>query len=308
MRTAGTVSTATAAICLLLLSGACSRQRCFARHENPPWRSGQERMPGATETAGQAPYVDSAERMSASRPRLWSRWQEAKCKLWTDCQNYYSWDIARHLLLGIGAASLLANTSMDQDVRDWYQDDVRSSSTDDLADACKALGDGRIFIPAFAGLAMVSGMYDQTPCGSVVAEFTSRTTRGCLVGTPALLFMQCCLGSSRPGESKYQSRWRPFDDNNAASGHAFIGALPFIAAAKMTESPCLKGGLYACSTLTAWSAIDHDRHYLSQACLGWWMAYLASVAVDNTEHDYEHLTFTPVATPEMVGVGVVYER
>jgi len=239
---------------------------------------------------------------------MWSACQEAKCKIWTDYQNYYCWDVGRDLLMSIGAASLLANTSMDQDFRDWYQDDVRSHSIDDFADAWKTLGDGRVFIPAFAGLAMVSGMYDRTPCGSAVADFTCRTTRGYLVGGPPMVFMQSCLGASRPGESQHESRWKPFDDNNAVSGHAFVGAVPFITAAKMTDRPCLKGGLYLCSTLSAWCAVDHDRHYLSQAYLGWWMAYLACRAVDQTEHDSEHLALTPVITPEMAGVGVLYER
>jgi hypothetical protein len=87
-----------------------------------------------------------------------------------------------------------------------------------------------------------------------------------------------------------------------------MGAVPFITAAKMTDRAWLKTGLYACSTLTAWSRIDHDMHYLSQACLGWWMAYLASSAVDKTEDVYEHLTLVPVTTPEMVGIGAIYER
>ena len=291
MGSAGTVRTATVVLCLLVGSSACSRQRSFVRRDDQPLASIPGKSPVVPETASLA-----------------SMGQEAKCKIWTDCENFYRWDIARDLLLGVGAASLLANTSMDQDFRDWYQDDVKSPDTDHFADAWKTFGEGQIFIPAFAGLALVGGLCDHTACGGVVGEFGSRTTRAYLVGAPPMLFMQYALGGSRPEETKYQSRWRPFEDNNGVSGHAFVGAVPFISAAKMAENPWMKGGLYACSTLTAWSRIDHDKHYLSQAVLGWWTAYLASSAVDKTEHDYEHLTLAPVTTPEMVGIGLLYER
>jgi hypothetical protein len=121
--------------------------------------------------------------------------------------------------------------------------------------------------------------------------------------------MQATLGASRPGETDHESRWKPFDDTNAVSGHAFVGAVPFITAAKMTENPFVKGSLYFCSTLTAWSRVNDDRHYLSQACLGWWMAYLACDAVQATESSNdERLTLVPVNSPEMVGIGMVFRR
>ena len=233
---------------------------------------------------------------------------EAKAKLWADCENYYSWDTTRKLLLGLAAGSVLANTSMDDDFQNWYQDEVRSASSDDFADACKIFGEGQIFIPAFAGAAALSLVFDQYECGQVLGDFVCRTTRGYLVGAPPMVAMQAILGASRPGETDHQSRWKPFDDNNAVSGHAFMGAMPFITAAKMTDRPLLKGGLYFCSTLTAWSRINDNKHYLSQAILGWWMAYLTCCAVDKTDNDYQHLTFTPVTTSEMVGVGVIFER
>lgn len=227
--------------------------------------------------------------------------------VWTDFQNYYCWNTTADLLLGIAAGSLLANTSMDQDFRDWYQDDVKSEGDDHFADFWRGFGEGKIFIPAYAGLALAGEIFDHTRCGSVVGEFGWRTTRAYLVGAPPMLFMQYCLGGSRPGESRFESRWRPFEDTNGVSGHAFVGAVPFIAAAQMTDRRLLKAGLYLCSTLTAWSRVDQDRHYLSQACLGWWMAYLACRAVDNTERQFEHLSLFPVTTPNMVGVGAMYE-
>ena len=62
-----------------------------------------------------------------------------------------------------------------------------------------------------------------------------------------------------------------------------MGALPFINAARMTENPWLKATLYLGSSLAPLSRVNDDAHYPSQAALGWWLAYLAVVAIDQTE-------------------------
>ena len=310
---------------LLLASHARSDQGPFFDQDPLPtaaaWQAASPRPQTALSAAWtqpptwteQAAVMPSRPRYGAAdwtpprRPRLWSFCQETRCKVCSDLRNYYSWSSTADLLLGIAAGSLLANTSMDQDFQDWYQDDVRSQGTDDFCDFWKGFGDGRIVIPACAGLALAGEIFDHTRCGSVAGELGWRTTRAYLVGAPPMLFMQACLGGSRPGETRFESRWRPFEDTNSVSGHAFVGAVPFITAAKMTDNRLLKAGLYLCSTFTAWSRVDHDRHYLSQACLGWWMAYLACGAVDNTERQFQHLTLVPIATPNMVGVGAICE-
>ena len=228
--------------------------------------------------------------------------------LWTDHGNFYSRGTMRDLLLGIGAGSILANTSLDGDFQDWYQDDVRSLGTDDFAAFSKTFGEGQFVIPTMAGLAVLGALCDYTPCGDLVKDFGCRSTRAYLVGAPPTLLLQFGLGASRPGETSRGSQWKPFDDVNGVSGHALVGAVPFITAAKMTDNPCLKGGLYLCSTFTAWSRVNDDRHYLSQACLGWWIAYLACRAVDDTEDEDEHLTLSPIVSPDMVGLGADYRR
>jgi hypothetical protein len=157
-------------------------------------------------------------------------------------------------------------------------------------------------------LAVIGALCDDRPLGRGLGDFGTRTIRAYGVGAPPMLFMQTALGASRPGETRYRSRWKPLDDSNAVSGHAFVGAVPFITAAKMTEDPLLKGGLYFCSTLTGWSRVNDNRHYLSQAWLGWWMAFLACQAVQETELEDRRLAFVPVNSREMVGIGMVFRR
>jgi len=231
-------------------------------------------------------------------------------RVWQDHRNYYGARNFWEMGYALAGASVLANTSLDADFQGWYRRDVRTSSSDDFARFCKVFGEGEIFAPSFACLALATSLLPEGPLVSTTGEFADRTTRAYLVGAPPMLFMQGFLGGSRPGEDPGESRWKAFDDNNAVGGHAFMGAVPFITAAQMSDRPLVKTALYACSTLTAWSRINDDAHYLSQVCLGWWMAYMACRAVDETQaarhaRGYE---IAPLATPEMAGVGVTVWR
>jgi hypothetical protein len=242
------------------------------------------------------------------RARVRSEFQQGWHRIGSDYRNYYCCTTLRDLFAGVAPAAVLANTSLDDDFQGWYQRDLRSSGTDNFATFWKTFGEGQIFIPAYAGLALATGFFDDRPLIGGVSDFSDRVTRGYLVGAPPMLFMQALLGASRPGEHGLGSQWKPFDDTNGVSGHAFVGAVPFITAAKMCDEPLLKVTFYTFSTFTAWSRINDDAHYLSQALLGWWMAYLACRAVDDTEHQDRCFTVTPLATPEMAGVAIGYRR
>ena len=111
------------------------------------------------------------------------------------------------------------------------------------------------------------------------------------------------IGASRPGETVAGSRWRPFNDSNGVSGHAFVGAVPFLVAAKHAERPLVKVALIAGSTLTGYSRIYQDKHYLSQALLGWSIAHLAVEATEMTEQSVDQWRVVPLGLDDVVGVG-----
>ena len=256
------------------------------------------------------PVADESRDIDLLRggPRWGTMWQQAKQNVRQDYINYYSWNNLRDLALGFAVASPIANTSLDGGFRDWYQDDVRSKGTDDAARFFKTFGEGQIFIPSFALLAVTGQYFADRPLLGTAGDYSGRVTRAYLVGAPPMLLMQYVTGAGRPGESEHGSYWQPFSDNNGVSGHAFMGSIPFITAARMVENPFAKATLYGLSTFTGWSRINDDDHYLSQVVLGWWMGYLACRAVDDTQQADKHLTLTPIATPGMVGVAMVFSR
>ena len=111
----------------------------------------------------------------------------------------------------------------------------------------KPLGEGRYELAVW-GTATVTGLvFDESVLGEVVGEWGSRSLRTFAVGAPPLYVLQLATGASRPADG-HGSHWHWFNDNNGVSGHAFIGAVPFLAAAEMVENPWAKGSLYVCST------------------------------------------------------------
>lgn len=247
-------------------------------------------------------------RLARYRSNLRSALRDTRCKVRSDLENYYSWVTMRDLLIGISAAGVLANTSIDGNFHQWYQEDVRSRGTDHFASFWRTWGVGEIFIPAFVGLGLAGALVEDRSAIDHLGAFGGNVARSYAVGAPPMLLMQFTLGSSRPDETGVGSQWMPFSDDNGVSGHAFIGAVPFLTAARMTENPWIKGGLYVCSTFPGWSRINDRYHYLSQVGLGWWMAYLSCRAVQQTDADEESFSFVPLVTPEMVGGYVVLRR
>ncbi|HUT89984.1 MAG TPA: phosphatase PAP2 family protein [Thermoguttaceae bacterium] len=226
-----------------------------------------------------------------------------------DHLNYYSTRSVLLLGAGFGAASLMAHTSLDEDVyaevhwsvwhgghRDWRE---RLRPT-------KCLGDGRFALPVFAGAWLAGELLEEAPFADVVGDWGERSLRTVLVGGPPMLLMQRATGASRPGESDSGSQWRPFQDSNGVSGHAFVGAVPFLCAAKMTDEMPFKAAFYAASLLPGVQRIMGEKHYLSQAFLGWTMAYVAATAVDRTEHADRNVSVLPLIGDDEVGAAVEY--
>jgi hypothetical protein len=231
-------------------------------------------------------------------------WQRVK----SDHCHFYSGDSLRRLAIGTAVAGVMANTNIDRSINDSYQTNLASHSDwYDVFHSPKPLGNGIYTLPAF-GIAWAAGsLFDDTRSGALIGEWGERSLRSFVVGAPPLVMMQQLTGGSRPGETTHHSQWRPFQDDNGASGHSFMGALPFLSAAKMTDEPWLKAAFYVGSTATGISRVNDGDHYASQAVLGWWIAYLAADAVDRTQADSSVWTLTTYPDPYTTGVALAIE-
>ena len=229
-----------------------------------------------------------------------------------DHANFYSVNNFTLLTAGFAAGALMANTGFDEHfIRHNYLRNVVNISNDDFYESIHQphfLGDGRYTLPVFAMAALSEQLFPETVISGATTDWGRRSLRTILVGSPPMLAAQLLTGASRPGESTLQSKWKPFQDSNGVSGHSFMGAVPFLSAAKMTDRPWLKAGLYVLSMAPALSRVNDDKHYFSQAFLGWWMAYAAATAVDNSYQASVSLSWGVTPVGDGMGIGMTYLR
>lgn len=202
-------------------------------------------------------------------------WQLIK----SDYRNFY---LSREHWLHLGGAfalgGLIANSHTDQYLSDRYQEHLRGSKSDDLSKFVKHFGNWKTMLPVSVAAMGIDYLKSQSP-QSLIGIWGEQTLRAYITAAPLMYSSQWLTGASRPGERENASHWRPLEDVNGVSGHAFVGAVPFLTIARMSSNPYLHYGAYAASTLTALSRINDNAHFPSQAFLGWYVAYETTQSV-----------------------------
>lgn len=227
-------------------------------------------------------------------------------KIVWDYQNFYSRPNLRKLALALAIAAPLANTDADDRFQRWYQRHVRSPRTDRWAKVGNMLGEHNLTVPVMVAAAAAGKLLEDHEAAQWAGDWGKRSIRALMVGSPTILVFQFGLGAGRPDEYDGSSHWRPFHDKNGVAGHGFVGAIPFLTAAGMTENRPLRALLFAGSFGTCCARINTDSHFLSQSILGWSIAYLAVQSVTQTESDYRRWQLVPLEMPQGgTGVGLM---
>jgi len=255
-------------------------------------------------------YMDERYLVNSQRPNelgIWERTRDGYAdqahRLWNDAESFYSCDNLLCVGLIVAAAAPIANTHADQNMQNWYQRQAgrgQSRTADEFSDVGKVFGEYWYTVPALMAISVSGHLFPEHALLSTMGEFGDRSLRAMAVGAPTIGILQVTLGGQRPFAN--DSSWQLFHYGRGVSGHAFVGAIPFLTAASMTESRALKAVLIVGSTWTAWSRIHDNDHYFSQSFIGWSIAVLATQAVNQTEND--HFRVVPMAFPNGVGMGV----
>ena len=221
-----------------------------------------------------------------------------------DYKEFYSIDRLKRMGISFAAGAVIANTHTDAMFQKWYQTDVRSGTTDDIAAVNKNFGEYRYVLPVTLAAALVDNMMEGTEYNNTIGRWGKRTIRAYLLGTPLLWATQNITGASRPAANR-GSDWRPFKDSHGVSGHSFVGAVPFLVMAGMTDqNKILKAFFYAASTAAAISRVNDNAHYLSQAALGWYLAWESTDTVLDREHHERSYAVQPMMLKDGYGVNV----
>lgn len=225
-----------------------------------------------------------------------------------DYKNFYWSENLLYLGGAIAIAAPLANTNADQTVRTWYQRGAgngRFVGLDHTADVFNGIGNWEAAVPVLLACSLVGYAWDDNAAAAAVGEFGNRSVRALAVGAPSVIALQFGLGAGGPNDPP-DSRWRPGQSDHGVSGAAFVGAVPFLTAASMTDSAALKTLFVVGSLGPSWASIHNDDHYLSQVLLGWSIAYLSVHSVNLTE-SVSHFRLVPCEIPKGVGIGVQVE-
>ncbi|MFM7184632.1 MAG: phosphatase PAP2 family protein [Planctomycetota bacterium] len=239
-----------------------------------------------------------------SRSR-WPRVSRIGHKIAEDYRNFYACPNLVCLSAAFGAGALMANTGFDDTMQTAWMNGVEPTGLGTFFAGCKDIGEGRYVLPIFGVAAVAGAVFEGNPVGDVVGEWGSRSLRMFVVGGPPVYVLQLATGAGRPSDGR-GSAWQFFHDNNGVSGHTFVGAIPFLAAADMVESPLLKGTLYVCSTFVGFSRMTDNAHYPSQIFLAWYLAWASSRAVSATEMHFAGMEVRVVPLPmaDLGGVAV----
>jgi PAP2 superfamily len=228
----------------------------------------------------------------------------------SDFSNFWSRESAVGLALGFGVGAALANSNADSAMLRQYHSwarDPDQKSTREFISSTKVLGEGEFLLPIYFGTWGASYLLENPRVLKPIGTWGSKSARGFLVGAPAMIAFQWMTGASRPTETDHGSEWKFLNDNNGVSGHSFMGALPFITAAKMSDRIAVKSVFFAGSVLTPLSRVNDNAHYPSQAILGWWVAYMAATAVDVTDNPERKWHLYPFANATESGVAAEYK-
>ena len=230
----------------------------------------------------------------SQHPRL----ARAGYKVLEDYRNFYSCESLTCLTAAFGAGALMANTGFDTTMQNAWQQGVAPTDLGTFFSDCKPIGEGKYALAVFGAAAATGIVLEGRPAGDIVGEWGSRSLRMFAVGAPPVYLLQLATGASRPADnSSAGSHWHFFNDNNGVSGHAFVGAIPFLAAAEMVENPLAKGTLYVCSTFVGFSRMTDNAHFPSQVFLGWYLAWASSMAVSRTETHFAGMEVRVVPLP-----------
>ena len=182
-------------------------------------------------------------------------------------QRYFS-EMQMQVKVGAFAgAYVMAHSSIDQSFQDYYRRTFTAPALDRWSARAKVFGEGKYLLGLWSALALFSK--------GEAAFWAQQSLKSAAIAGPFVVLTQRLTGASRPGERSQASYWRFWQDENGVSGHAFMGALPFLTLAKQLDNSSFKSLALLLSSTCAWSRVHDNRHYLSQVLLGYLLAWQA---------------------------------
>jgi len=205
----------------------------------------------------------------------------------------------------VGVSGLIANTPVDKEVRENWQAHIRGPLSNAIASPATAIGgvpQCYAAMPFYLGLQWIADLHPDYYTAQWLGLWANHAFRITTLVAPHQWLLTEALGAGRPTQGN--AHWHPLNSHRrkrGVSGHAAYGAIPFLSAATLMETPWKRNAFYILSTLPAFARVNDDKHYFSQALLGWGLTYISSEVVI---HSQESLRWKLV--PLKDGLALVY--
>lgn len=198
-----------------------------------------------------------------------------------DYHYYYQDNLLFSTGILFSASGLSANTPLDAQITHYWQSH-RSTVLNNTLNPFNSLGGTKMMLPVYFLLSFSSTLYTNQST-QAIALWGNHASRIILLGGPQQAVLTHFLGSQRPEQG--DSHWHILQGNRAVSGHAFYGAIPFLALIQSNTPPLLQYTFYTLSTLPALARLNQNKHYFSQILAGWGLAYFSNKAIQQTSED-----------------------
>ena len=167
-----------------------------------------------------------------------------------------------HLTAGLAAVGLAALA--DEGLRNTLQNH-RSGTKDDIASVFRRMGQVEVFGTVGLGT-IAAGIIAGNPKLRRAGE---RISAGMLVAAFVNMGFKESVGRHRPTNPTDAFRFSPFSGNDSwPSGHTTMAFALATGVADEVHSTPATIGLYTAATLTAWSRLNDDKHWLSDVTMG----------------------------------------
>ncbi|MDZ4862691.1 MAG: phosphatase PAP2 family protein [Gemmatimonadota bacterium] len=167
-----------------------------------------------------------------------------------------------HAVAALGAISVAS--LLDESFRDHLQAH-RTAGKDDVARVFRRMGQPEVY--AVMGLGTIAtGLFAGDPR---ITRSGERITAGLLLAGVTSSALKLAVGRGRPGGGAGAYDFHPFSGDDAwPSGHTTMAFALAAGVSDELHSTPATIALYSAATMTAWSRLNDDRHWLSDVLTG----------------------------------------
>jgi len=280
-------------------------------------------VPVAAQTSGQgspAPAQASAAgpdsryaRTSYSifRADYWLEYIEDGAKILTSPLRWDERDWVDAGFVGVVTGGLFL---LDEEIKDFWQGDLKSGGTDEAANIFQAFGDRAWIVPALpvayvAGGFLRYGLKD-TVEGARLQETALLSAESFLLAAGLTEGIKRLSGRARPNQSLDNDDFEgPGGGKSFPSGHATHAfAIASVVASEYQHSVAIRVGAYTFATLASLARINDNKHWASDLFLGAALGYFIGKFVyeENPFHNDQGFTLLPTASTDTVGLELAY--